>query len=223
MIPLDVQLFTDTVDPEQLAAHAYSHDRHIRLSVAAHSATPPDVLAALSDDTDWSVERAVAGNRSTPEPVLRAMFTRNHYYFAHELATNPSCPPDILHELADYDVPVRLALTHNPSTAPHTLATLAADSHSRVQLDALLNPKAPGEALRKALGRPSLVDDVAAHMTDAQLRDAFIHADSPPRVRKAAGNELAHRQGVTVITEYQQHDNPRVRAACTALLATWLT
>ncbi|MGZ4729063.1 MAG: hypothetical protein ACXWB2_15190 [Acidimicrobiales bacterium] len=160
----------------------WKRDAHVARALAANPATPPSVLRDLArcplanstatiDRARWDVRALAVSHPACPARAVASASRKEPRSVREAVARSEHTPVAVLRNLTRSDLPVRLALSTNPTATPEIIATLMADRDEYVRGRAAAHPAAGVDALLR------LSDDFAA--APWVLRNVAINPSCP--------------------------------------------
>lgn len=158
------RLRTSPVTESAATAALATRRRQVKLALSAAPGTPRPAVEQLARDRNPQVRAQAALHPQLPDGTRRHL--TNDPVPAVSLiarALDDETPPDQLAFLPRHDARVRQALSRNRSAPEPVLDDLSEDPLMDVRLNVILNPAAPGTALKRRLVDQPLRPDIRRH------------------------------------------------------------
>ena len=123
--------------PAEIAQHATSEHRWMRVGAAGNPACDPKVLTVLATDSDNEVRSAVASNPNSDNATLERLSSDNHEWVRIRVAENPKCGPVLAETLFCGDIrDVSMAVLESSACPLHVIADAATHKDSDIRTTA---------------------------------------------------------------------------------------
>ncbi|GGL18886.1 hypothetical protein [Deinococcus radiotolerans] len=187
--------------------------RHVKLALSVSGTTPATAIGQLARDRNPQVRAQVALHPHLSDSALSAL-AQDPAMTVRLVAraADGNTAADQLAFLPRFDARVRQALSRNHSAPAPVLDDLSEDPLLDVRLNVVLNPAAPGEALKRRLAEQPLRPDLRRHPRyEHELRDTLqameLREAERPDATPEALHELSHSDGPRVRTRVAGHSH----------------
>lgn len=158
------RLRTGPISENAAAAALATRRRQVKLALSAAPGTPRPAVEQLARDRNPQVRAQVALHPQLPDGTRRYLISDPAPAVSLiARALDDETPPDQLAFLPRHDARVRQALSRNPQAPEPVLDDLSEDPLLDVRLNVILNPAAPGTALKRRLVDQPLRPDIRRH------------------------------------------------------------